>query len=55
MTVDRRIKGVKNVAATMAVEDMPLSREFVAELVKVATGKRTSESLRQEVIKKYAR
>lgn len=55
MAVDRNMKGVQNVVATMAIEDMYLSREFVAELVKVAKGKRTSESLRQEVIKKYAR
>lgn len=55
MAVDKKMKSVKDVVATMAIEDMYLSRDFVAELVKVAKGKRTSESLRQEVIRKYAR
>jgi len=48
-------RNVKKVAATMAVEDMALSKEFVNELMKVANGEKTSEELRQEVIKKHAR
>ena len=55
MIINEQPKSVTNVVATMAIEDMYLSREFVDELIKVANGKRTSESLRQEVIKKYAR
>lgn len=55
MIINEQPKRVTDVVATMAIEDMYLSREFVDELVKVANGKRTSESLRQEVIKKYAR
>ncbi len=55
MVMNKEAKSVRNVVATMAIEDMYLSREFVNELVKVANGERTSESLRQEVIKKYAR
>lgn len=55
MRADKEMKSVKNVVATMAIEDMYLSKEFVTELVKVAKGTRTSESLRQEVIRKYAR
>ena len=47
-------QSVKNVIATMAVEDMYLSREFVSKLIEVASGKRSSEELRQEVIRKYA-
>lgn len=46
---------VKNVVATMAIEDMYLRKEFVLELIKVAKGEKTSEELRREVIKKYAR
>ena len=53
--MDKEASSVRNVVATMAIEDMYLSQEFVNELVKVAKGERTSESLRQEVIKKYAR
>lgn len=55
MIINEPPKRVTDVVATMAIEDMYLSREFVDELAKVANGKRTSESLRQEVIKKYAR
>ena len=46
---------IKNVITTMALEDMHLSREFINELLKVSRGEKTTEELRQEVIKKYAR
>ena len=49
------MKRIRNVAATMAIEDMYLSKEFVNELIKVSNGEKTSDQLRQEVIKKYAR
>lgn len=48
-------ESVRNVVATMAIEDMYLSKEFVIELIKVAKGEKKSEELRQEIIKKYAR
>ncbi len=48
-------KSVERVAATMAIEDMPLSKAFVSELIKVANGEKTSEELRTEVLRKYAR
>lgn len=46
---------VKNVVSTMAIEDMYLNKEFVKELLKVSNGEKTSEQLRQEVLKKYGR
>jgi hypothetical protein len=46
---------VEQVAATMAIENMPLSRSFINELIKVANGEKTSEELRQEMIKKHTR
>lgn len=46
-------KSVQNVVATMAIENMFLDSQFVAELTKVAKGEKTSESLRQEIIRKY--
>ena len=46
---------IQNVVATMAIEDMDLSEEFIAELEKVSKGEKTSEQLRQEVIRKYAK
>lgn len=51
----KKYEEVRNVAATMAVENMPLSKAFISELIKVAQGKKTSEELRREVIQKYAR
>ncbi len=51
----KQMRDVKKVVATMAIEDMYLSKAFVAELIKVANGEKTSEELRQEVIRKYAR
>ena len=49
------MKRIRNVVASMAIEDMYLSKEFVNELIKVSNGEKTSDQLRQEVIKKYAR
>lgn len=49
----KEMRQVRDVVATMAIEDMYLSREFVEELIKVANGEKTSEQLRQEVINKY--
>ena len=51
----KNAKSVRNVAATMAIENMHLSKAFVFELLKVANGEKSSEELRQEVIRKYAR
>lgn len=38
-------------AASLAIEDMYVSKEFMKELVKVANGEKTSEELRQEIKK----
>ncbi len=46
---------IRSVAATMAIENMYLSEAFIQELMKVENGEKTSEELRQEVIRKYAR
>lgn len=51
----KEARSIQNVAATMAVENMPLSRTFTEELVKVANGEKTSMQLRQEVIQKYTK
>ena len=45
---------VQQVAATMAIENMYLSEEFILKLIDVAEGRRTCEELRKEVINKYA-
>ena len=46
---------LKNAISTMAVENMYFSKEFVSEMLKVSNGEKTTEELRQEVIKKYVR
>ena len=45
---------VQQVAATMAISDMYVSKEFIEKLLKVSNGEMTSEELRQEVLKEYA-
>ena len=57
MLVDntRENREIKNVAATMAIEDMYFSKEFISEMIKVSKGEKTSEELRREIIKKSGR
>lgn len=50
-----KTKAIRDVAATMAIENMYLSKEFVEELLKVAKCEKTTEQLRQETIRKYTR
>ena len=45
---------VQQVAATMAIEDMYVSKEFIEKLLKVSEGEMRSEELRKEVLKEYA-
>ena len=44
---------VQQVAATMAISDMYVSKEFIEKLLKVSNGEMTSEELRKEVLKEY--
>ncbi|WP_295757677.1 hypothetical protein [uncultured Holdemanella sp.] len=44
---------VQQVAATMAISDMYLSKEFIEKLLKVSNGEMISEQLRKEVLKEY--
>jgi hypothetical protein len=44
---------IRDVFATLAIENMYVSKEFVEELLKVSRGEKTTEELRQEVIRKY--
>jgi hypothetical protein len=43
----RENREIKNVAATMAIEDMYFSKEFISEMIKVSKGEKTSEELRR--------
>lgn len=47
-------KEIMNVAATMAIENMFLSEDFLNEIIKVKKGEKTFDELRQEVRKQYA-
>ena len=51
----KEMREIRDVAATMAIENMYLSEDFITELIKVDKGEKTMEELRQEVIKKHAR
>ncbi len=44
---------VRQVVATMAIENMNLKEDFIQELLKVANHEKTSEELLNEVIAKY--
>jgi predicted nucleic acid-binding protein len=48
-------KQLSQAVASMAIEEMYFSEEFIKELLKVSNGEKTTEELRQEIIKKYAR
>ena len=46
---------VKNVASTMALEDMYVSKDVMNKMILVASGELSSEQVRQEIISQYAR
>lgn len=46
---------VRQVVATMAIEDMYFSKDFIEKMIKVANGELSSEEVRQEVIREYGR
>ena len=45
---------IEQVAATMAIEDMPLDRQTYENLVQIATGAKTADQLISELKKEYA-
>lgn len=50
-----KMRQLKNVLGSMAIENMYLDEAFINEMIKVANGEKSSEELRQEVIAEYAR
>lgn len=46
---------VRQVAATIAISDMYLSKEFIEKLLKVSNGELTTDDLIQELNDKYAK
>ena len=49
------LQKVKQVNATMAIEDMSPSKEFMNKVLKVEAGQGSYSKLRQEIIQKYER
>lgn len=45
---------VQQAAATMAISDMYVSKEFIEKLLKVGNGEMTTDDLIQELNEKYA-
>ncbi len=48
-------RALKNVVSSMAIEEMYFSEDFIREMLKVNKGEKTTEELRQELLKKYVR
>lgn len=46
---------VKQTLSSMAIEDMYFSNDFIEKIFKIANGEISSEEVRQEVLKQYAR
>ena len=46
---------MKNVASTMAIEEMYVSKDFINKMILVASGELSSEQVRQEIISQYVR
>lgn len=44
---------IDQVAATMAIEDMPLTERAYKHLVQVATGEKTTDQIEEEIKKEY--
>ena len=46
---------VQQAAATMAIEDMYVSKDFIEKLLKVSNGEMTTDNLIKELNDKYAK
>lgn len=46
-------KIIKQVEANMALSDMPLTEKCYQDLIDIATGKKSSEEVIEEITKKY--
>lgn len=49
----RDTKGIKNVIASLAIENMFLSQEFLYELIKIDRGENSSQLVLDNLKKKY--
>lgn len=51
----KEMRQLRRAVSSLALEEMYVDDDFLNEMIKVSNGKKSSEELRQEVIKKYAR
>lgn len=51
----KEMRQLRRAVSSLALEEMYVDDDFLNEMIKVSNGEKTSEELRQEVIKKYAR
>lgn len=51
----KEMRQLRRAVSSLALEDMYVDDDFLNEMIKVSNGEKSSEELRQEVIKKYAR
>lgn len=51
----KEMRQLRRAVSSLALEEMYVDDDFLNEMIKVSNGEKSSEELRQEVIKKYAR
>lgn len=51
----KEMRQLRRAVSSLALEEMYVDDDFLNEMIKVSNGEKSSEELRKEVIKKYAR
>ena len=46
---------IQEAVATMAIEEMYFSKDFLEDILKASKGEKTHDEIRKDIIKKYAR
>ncbi len=48
-------RNIRNVVATMAIEDMYFDEDFIKEMIEISNGEKKADDVIKEIIKEYAR
>lgn len=48
-------RNIRNVVATMAIEDMYFDEDFIKEMIEVSNGEKSADDVIKEIITEYAR
>lgn len=51
---NEKLNSVKQVMASMAIEDMYFDSDFIKKIIKIAKGELSSEAVRKEIISQYS-